>query len=141
LLLSGVNTYQGDTAVSAGTLSLADNAGLTFYIGSNGINNAVTGTGTLNLDGDFYFNLSSAGTGSWNIVDVGGLSETFGLTFMVNGWTDNGNDTWSTLFGGNTYTFSEVSGVLATVPEPSTYALFGTGLVGLLVLCRNRRVA
>jgi len=139
LSLEGLNTYTGNTAISAGTLTLADNARLTFDIGANGVNNGITGAGAVNLNGDFVFNLTNAAaTGSWNIVDVGSLTEVFGATFSVVGFTDAGNDLWTTISGGSLYTFSEATGLLtATVPEPSACAFLALGVT--TILARRRR--
>jgi len=138
LTLSAANTYTGNTIVSAGTLNLADNAQLKFALGANGVNNGITGAGTLTLDGDFVIDLSgAAATGSWNLVDVANLNETFSPTFSVVGWTDNGNDTWTL----GKYTFSEATGTVSAVPEPSTWILVGMAAGLTLIVRRNRRVA
>jgi fibronectin-binding autotransporter adhesin len=131
---SGVNANSGNLTVNAGTVTLADNGAFTFYIGADGVNNSLLGAGILNLNGDFIFNLSGADSvGSWTIVDVINLSETYGSTFTVQGFTETSAGVWH--FGG--YTFTEATGVLTAVPEPSAVLLTGLGFT--LVLWRGAR--
>ncbi len=140
LALTGVNTYSGNTTVSVGALTLAETGSLTFYIGANGVNNRVTGSGTVTFNGTFNFDLSGADAtvgNSWTIVDVNTLNESFTGTFMAQGFTEN-SGVWT--FGD--YTFNESTGLLTygAVPEPATYALLaGAGLLGFAVLRRKRR--
>lgn len=130
MVLSGVNTYSGNTVVNGGSLTLADNAELRFVIGTSGANNALIGSATVNLNGDFRFDLTSAGTtvgDSWQIVDVDNLTETFGATFSVADFTDAGGSKWiKDIDGTKSYEFAETTGVLTVIPEPAT--------VGLLLL-------
>jgi hypothetical protein len=140
LVLAGVNSSSGNTTVGNGILTLADDARLTFYIGANGVNNRISGTGILNLNGDFVFDLSSAiGTNgnSWSIVDVAGLTETFGSTFAVQGFSEASN-VWTS---GN-YSFNEATGILSytAVPEPSTVFLLVLGIGAWALKPRMSRV-
>jgi hypothetical protein len=143
--LNGLNTYSGNTTIGVGdaTFNLGPTGGLTFYIGDNGVNNWINGASgaTVNLDGQFAFDLTNAGIEDdnfWNIVEVGDLVETFGSTFAVTGFTEASN-VWTKLDGSNTWTFSESTGVLslAVVPEPGTALL---GSLGIIALLRRRRV-
>lgn len=142
LALSGVNTYSGDTTVSNGTLTLAKDGALTFYIGDDGVNNSVTGAGTANFNGSFHFDLTGADEtsgNSWTIVNVATLSESFAGSFVVRDFTENAG-VWT--FG--QYTFTEATGLLTytAIPEPSAFAfLAGMTLLGFTVLRRQRRTA
>ncbi len=144
LTLSGLNTYTGNTTVSTGTLVLADNASLNFLIGANGTNNGIGGGGTINLNGDFTFDLTgAAATGSWNIVNIASLTENFGATFTVaSGFAETfvGSNIWTKAVGPSTYTFTEATGLLTAVPEPATWGLLAFSLTTVIVL-RRRRMA
>ncbi len=55
--------------------------------------------------------------------------------------TLSGNLTWNGIDAGQSDrpVFQAIAGTVAVVPEPSTYALMGVGLTGLLVAARRRR--
>jgi autotransporter-associated beta strand protein len=135
LTLNGINTYTGNTTVSAGTLNLADNAGLSFVV-TNASSNRITGVGTATLSGDFTIDTSAVNlaSGSWSLVDVATLTETFSATFTVVGFTEV-NNVWTKVVGSNTWVFTEATGVLTlnggSVVSP--YSLWATaqGLTGV----------
>jgi MYXO-CTERM domain-containing protein len=152
--LSGVNTYTGNTLLGDATvgnaaLTLADDAGLKFVIGASGTNNMIVvgtaaGTKTLTLNGDFTFDLTSAGTtigDTWQIVDNLNLTETYNSTFSVVGFTETAN-VWNKTVNDITYSFAESTGALSVtaVPEPASLGLALLG-VGAAVLLRRRRLA
>jgi autotransporter-associated beta strand protein len=119
LVLQGNNSYTGDTTVNDGTLTLADNALLTFVIGStSGTNNRITGIGNLILNGDFIIDTtltdsSALNSGSWSIVDAPTLTETYGASFSIigAGWSESAN-VWTKTVGSKKYTFTEATGTL-----------------------------
>ncbi len=140
--LRGENTFTGDTTISAGTLTLADVSSMRFQIGDDGVNNSILGSGTINLDGELFFDLTSASTNGgnlWNIVDVDNLNESYGSTFSVNsslGLFTGDSGIWSLEDNGTIWEFSESTGVLTVIPEPTTALLGG---LGMLLLMRRRR--
>jgi autotransporter-associated beta strand protein len=145
--LSGINTFTGNTLVTAGSILLADNAGLRFTIGPNGVSNVVGGNGSATFDGDFTFDLTSAGTtigDSWSVVDVGTLNATFGSTFTpqsaLGAFSDLGGGIWEIAENAATYQFSTSSGTLQVVPEPAVFGalLAGMGLLGLIARTRRK---
>lgn len=122
LTLSGVVDLEGDLTVSAGTLVMNGSGDTHFVIGADGVNNTIDGTGTVQIDRDFVFDLSGAGTtvgDAWQIVDVPGLSSvTFGSSFTVGGFSDDGGGYWNKLISGSTYyRFDESTGELSVGPK------------------------
>jgi hypothetical protein len=146
---SGLSTYAGNILMDSGGNG-ANNSRLTFtavsimnyIIGDSGVNNNISGAGTVIFGGDFNFDLSGAGTtvgDSWNIVDSSVVA-TYDPTFSVNGFTQNGA-LWSGSANGIDYQFDTTDGRLsvAPAPEPSTLALCGMGLAGLFAVTRRKK--
>jgi hypothetical protein len=132
-LFSTNSGYTGSIDI-AGRFQLEDDGGLTFDIGSSGVNNGVSGTGTALFDGDFTFDLSGASASvgdSWTIASV--ANQTFGASFSVVGFSESA-DVWT---GGN-YQFDEASGVLSVVPEPASAVLIFVGMALLAAGGRRR---
>ncbi len=160
---SGINTYTGDTIVNGGTLSVTTMgelngggstlvaSGATFNlqgaylinIGADGVNNSISGNGTLNLAGTLNLNLTAAALtsgNSWQIVDAGGSVNWTGLKVTSSsGDFERNAGLWTLFKDGNEWHFSEGSGILEliAVPEPSQTILLLTGLAGCAI--RRRR--
>jgi autotransporter-associated beta strand protein len=136
MTLSGVNTYTGSTIVSGGSLTLTDNAQLSFVLGATtGVNNSIAGAGTVTLDGDFSINTAAAdglNAGTWILENVDTLAGAYGSSFTVSGFTDIGGDQWEkTLLSGKIYTFDETTGILTLVtPDPFPAWAVSKGLNG-----------
>lgn len=113
-ILAGANTYTGNTTVNDGTLELADDAQLKFVLGAtSGVNNSISGAGTVILNGDFVIDTTAAAaltSGTWTLDNSS--SPTYGSTFSVVGFTDAGGDKWTKDLGSSIYTFDETTGVL-----------------------------
>ena len=121
-LANAANTYTGNTTIGAGTLVLPATAGLKFVV-TNAGSNGVTGAGTAILNGSFTLDTSavSVTSGSWTLVNVASLTETFGSTFTMVGFTpDVDGVTWTGTAGGMNWSFSEATGVL-TLGSGSPY--------------------
>ena len=125
LTLAGINSYTGDTTVNGGTLVLADAAQLKFAPTTNHLTNSIHGTATVTLDGAFHIDLTGAAVAdgnSWVLVNVTTLTESFGTTFSVDGFT-KGTHVWTKVDGSNTWTFTEATGVLSlAVASTANYA-------------------
>ncbi|WP_269523254.1 beta strand repeat-containing protein [Coraliomargarita parva] len=137
--LAETNTFTGDVTVNAGTVTLADGASMTVYIGANGVNNGFLGTANLALDGLLIFDLSGADAtagNSWTIIGAG-VAESYGATFAVQDFTESEAGVWTL----GDYTFTESTGVLtiSAIPEPSAFAAILGGFCFLFIAKRPRR--
>jgi autotransporter-associated beta strand protein len=114
LVLAGPAAHLGNTALNAGALELAPAGSLTFTIGGNGTNNALTGTGTALLDGTVLFDLAAASTtdgDSWTVI-APSVGKTYGPGFLVGGFNGSGG-TWTLTTNDVTYEFVQSTGVLS----------------------------
>jgi hypothetical protein len=142
---SPASTYNGSIELPTANRSrfrLAGTGVLNFVIGPSGTNNSITGAGVADFNGTFNLDLSAAGTSlgdTWQLVANSTLVETFGDTFAVAGFTDNGDNTWSTAANGAAYRFDESTGALSVVPLPEPASLCLIGLAAPAVLTRRRR--
>ncbi len=143
---SGGNTFTGNIEMFAtggnaarARLNLADNANLNFVIGANGVSNSVFGTGTVSYAGDFFFDLTGAGStigDSWAVSSP--TVQSYGPTFTVSSFTDVGGDLWEKFENGVTYQFAEGTGTLSVVPEPAAFGLLAIGLAASGAALRRR---
>ncbi len=134
ITLSGANTYTGDTVVNAGSLALADNAQLKFVLGASGINNSISGAGTVTLAGDFVIDTTAADSlqsGTWILENVPSLGGAYSASFTVSGFTDAGGDKWVKTGSSKIYTFDEATGTLTLVSiDPFPAWATAKGLTG-----------
>ena len=88
------------------------------------------------------FSTGTLGATSYNLFDYASQTGDFSSISLIGSITGTltltSTDTWTGTAGGYDFSFSEATGVLSVVPEPSAALLGGLGLLGLL---RRRRVA
>lgn len=139
LILSGVNSFTGDTVVNAGRLTLAS-TGQLFFDYNGGEFNSISGAGLLTLQGTFLFDLTGAAAGTYTIIDSSILPDTtIASTFAVanSGWTET-SGVWTSADGLSS--FSELNGQLTiSVPEPGAAALLALGSGLVFLVHRSRR--
>lgn len=147
LTFAGASTWTGNLifANASSLFTLTNTGSLTFSIGANGVNNAITvsgsGAGTATFNGTFNFNLTGADTttgDSWTIISSA-LTKTYGSTFAIANFTQETGNT--SLWDNGSYQFNETTGVLSVVsaiPEPATYAAL-LGTAGLAFALYRRR--
>ena len=140
------NTFNGDIVMGAASdayksrLQFAENSAMNFLIGAAGVNNSISGIGSLYMDGIMVLDLASASTSigdQWTLLDTG--REIYGTTFSVDGFSDMGDGTWYLDNGGAEYEFSESTGTLTVIPEPATIGLLGMSGLGLFFARRRSR--
>ena len=163
----GKGVVQGAaTIASGGTLavglngvgSLSFNGGLTLEAGSTTIfqvhatddfTSVYLSGGRVTYGGALVFSLvdfTPVAGDEFEVFNLIGASESGNFSSVEVGGSDlsNLNGLWSGMNAGVTYQFNVTTGILAvqTIPEPSTYALLGLGVValGACVLRRRRRV-
>ncbi len=143
----GVQTFSNGLTL-AGTATFEINGIAVRGTDFDGIN--VTG-GTTTLGGALVFefgNLSALSNStdinlfSYTGSSLGDFTSLTSTGFYSGTWTSAGdNDKWTLNSGGQTLTFSETTGNLSVVPEPSTWALVGLGVGVVLFGFRRRKSA
>ncbi|MFO1487394.1 MAG: PEP-CTERM sorting domain-containing protein [Verrucomicrobiota bacterium] len=147
-LTSSANTYNGSinlVTANRSRFSLDAGANMNFLVGASGINNNIFGAGVANFAGIFNIDVTGAGStvgDTWNLVNTGSLAETYGATFGVAGFNNEGGGTWSKAANGGYYVFYQGTGnmeFLNVVPEPGSGALLLLGAGAFLKFRRSRR--
>ncbi|MEO7099386.1 MAG: autotransporter-associated beta strand repeat-containing protein, partial [Luteolibacter sp.] len=134
----GTVNVTGDLALTASTsttLELAGNGGVQ---GTD--SDYVNVSGSMTLDGllaiTSYGGYDLTQTASYNLLDATSFTGDFDAVSVGGNALSFASDVWSGTSGSITYSFSETTGVLTVVPEPSALLLGGLGVLALL---RRRR--
>ena len=168
--LTGTGRIGGDTTIaSGGTLTPGSGGtGSLSFTGGLALQNESTTTFLINSTNSFTSinllgaSLTYGGILNFNITSyTPAAGDAFTLFNMTGGTTRSGDfasvtagslfftdasGIWTATDNGLTYQFSDSTGQLTVatataVPEPSTYALFGLGAIGLLMAMRRKKTA
>jgi len=128
------NTFTGNVLVTGGMFSVGQNGGLLFDLENGGVSNRILGTANAFLNGIFRIDAASVTdvSGSWNLVDVANLNESFGegLKLQFEGglpFSNNGAGVYRS--GRWTFTTADGNLTLSAVPEPTSTLLTSIGLI------------
>jgi fibronectin-binding autotransporter adhesin len=142
LILSGLNTYIGNTLVDVGPLTLANGGQLTFKPTANNTSNKISDTtpvldpapalNSVTLDGSFVIDLTTTDTtdgNSWTLVDMASVDATHSSSFNVIAFNDDDlDDVWTYNDGTNLWSYTEATGTLSVTAAPvSGFASWITG--------------
>ncbi len=133
MVLSGTNTYDGNTIVNEGVLEVTSAGSLRFRPTSNGVSNAVSGSAALSFLGTVDLDLSAANLTKgniWNLFNLGGFSSATlspaAVTSGLGAFTEVTPGTWELAVTGAKWVFTEADGNLAYVNAASPYATWGS---------------
>ncbi len=141
LLLSGTNTYTGNTVVYDGDLEVNASSSLRFAPTTSGVSNQVSGSFSAKLSylGTVDLQLGGANLtngNAWTLFDLASFSGSTPLlkpatvNSTAGAFTKSGT-TWTLVDGANTWTFEEATGVLTlAVASSNPYNAWG-GVYGL----------
>jgi hypothetical protein len=125
--LTSGNLQTGGTLAAGGTFDITGN-------GTNGVPNGTLFSGS--FSGPVTWAMTTLGNGTHNYTLTGAIAgngqAVAGVTVQLTINTGMGFFTGSTSIAGGDTT------IVGSVPEPSTVAMFGTGVVGLLGLVRRK---
>jgi len=126
--LTSGSLQQGGTFAAGGTFDIQGNGtdGLNGTLFSGSFTSPVTWTLVTLANGTHNYTLSGVVTGTMNGMTVSGVT----VQLTVNSGKG--------YFDGAIAVASGETNVTSTVPEPSTLALFGSGLVGMISLARRK---
>jgi autotransporter-associated beta strand protein/T5SS/PEP-CTERM-associated repeat protein len=128
LAVAGTNSTQFDSIYAAGSIAF----GGSLNINMSGVYDSINNIGLFQL---FSNGSGSLGSSSNNFTQVN-------ITGSYNGSLAyfSANNLWQLWNSTNSYIgLNMTTGQLTVIPEPSTYALFGLGAIGLLMVSRRKK--
>jgi len=140
---ASVGTISGAIDIA---MSITDGSAITAVSASSGGNGAFSANGTIYFNANyqlFYGNQTDCL--SWNSVtctpndNTTTIGETLKVSFADNAVLDINLYNWSDWNMSPDISFELVSGPNVTVPEPASFAVFGTALIGLCLARRRRQ--
>lgn len=137
----GILSFEGDLTLGTGSLTVIEILGTTrgSEYDAIDVDGLFTYGGALALTSD-----TLVAHGVYDLLGVVTENSNFasiilsGTAYTNNAFTQFG-DVWTVTVGGDTYTFSQLTGDLSVVPEPVTYALIGGMFALVYVMLRRRR--
>ncbi len=133
----GILTVDGDLTLQSTAATTMEITGTT-----SGTFDQVIGINAMTLDGALVLSLTGTyGVASWDLFDFTSESGNFAsvtLSGSYSGTLSRTGDLWTGNVGGQDWTFSQLTGGLSVVPEPSTWVLLAGGLTVTMVLRRRR---
>jgi autotransporter-associated beta strand protein len=133
MVLSGDNTYIGDTSINDGAFNVTSSGSLSFYPTTNGTTNLVYGSDTASLSflGTLNLDLTGADTTSGNVWTLFDLASFTGHTPILTpasvhsttlgSFTKVSSGTWELPVTGGKWTFTEANGTLTYISSVSDY--------------------
>ena len=140
LLLGG--TFSGNLFANEGFVGVRNQ--MTFGLHDGGISNRIVGAAEAELGGTFIIDSSAItdASGSWNLVDVGNLTETFTTSFKVRLASGVQLTKIGDVFKADRWEFSTTSGNLTlAAPEPAAVSMLAASGAALAGATRRRRGA
>jgi autotransporter-associated beta strand protein len=120
--LTAANTYTGNLKNwTTNGLILDPTGSLKFVPGATGVNNAISGTGPVTLNGSLNIDLAGAGStigDSWDFITTSGVL-TIGPTFTVTGFSATGT-VGTRIWRSGSYRYDESTGILSVSPNPDS---------------------
>lgn len=133
MVLSGTNTFDGNTTVNNGVLEVTATGSLHFRPTSNGATNVVSGSGSLSFLGTVDLDLSAVNAtvgNSWTLFNLGSFSSAtlspVAVRSGLSAFTEVTPGTWELAVTGAKWVFTTADGKLAYVNAASPYATWSS---------------